>query len=736
MQVSNDKQLARDFEEIAAALSSMDNEWDRRVQALRRLQSLALGGAAAFETFVPQLVRLREPVAAQLLDLRSSVVRDATRTIELVCEALRDSAEPIADYWVDNLIKLVGNGTRIMAEYGSACLRAMLRTTRVTHRGVARLLETLAQSKNAFQRTAVADALCAVFLNVAKYAGTLDRVADSAESTMRSSICDSAPGVRSVARVGFWGFYGLWPDRGERVLAALDPSVRRLVVEERRRAAELMDEGSGAAGGGVHRKTSSAAAGLQQGAGGLSSSSKSAASDDSLASLTAVKVPAGMRGGVARGPANGMTTKFAGSDVSDLLSRRSSQVETNAARPAASQPSRVVTVTRLAQQQPPPQQQQQQQQPMLTQHGSLPGYKFALGPPNELYSSAPPYDAEPTLLSPTAESDATFGTYARRSPSPRPPTPDIAQLVDATNAPAWSESAAAFAALAKRLASPDLSGLTGESAERLAASLELHLDDPHTKVASAALDAAIAAFRAARHYFAPHVERLLPALATRAPAPVVRDVIAASDPEAVVRTLLAMSEGADEVAACRAVELLSAVVALHPRYFDAHMRSAVAGLVPMLDDRSPARRHSALNVLALLQATFRSAFDACCRSLPRQQQAALSLAVPLDSAGAQVSRSPSPRPKSPLPVSPRAPLPTLTSPRGDDAVMAAALALSRRTATSAEAERHIDLLVRTLLSGSAAGARTRDAAIAGLRDAAATYSEQLFAATPQVVRAL
>lgn len=77
------------------------------MKALQRLQAVALGSAAEYLSLFLSLFSrlLRDPVALQVADLRSSVSKEACATLTTISSVLGDSFESLADTFIDVLLK-------------------------------------------------------------------------------------------------------------------------------------------------------------------------------------------------------------------------------------------------------------------------------------------------------------------------------------------------------------------------------------------------------------------------------------------------------------------------------------------------------------------------------------------------------------------------------------------------------------------------------------------------------
>ena len=80
--VYSERELASEFAKLGEQLNNA-TDWAVRNAALRRLQSLVLGGACEFPSFLQHLKGLREPLTAQVSELRSSLVRESCAALPI-----------------------------------------------------------------------------------------------------------------------------------------------------------------------------------------------------------------------------------------------------------------------------------------------------------------------------------------------------------------------------------------------------------------------------------------------------------------------------------------------------------------------------------------------------------------------------------------------------------------------------------------------------------------------------
>ena len=104
--VYSKKELATAFEELLVTLSNKDHDfWQHRVDALRSIRALLLGGAAEYDSFMQCLHSLKTPFADALADLRSTLVREACVTVALLSQHLGNAFAHMAETLIPAILK-------------------------------------------------------------------------------------------------------------------------------------------------------------------------------------------------------------------------------------------------------------------------------------------------------------------------------------------------------------------------------------------------------------------------------------------------------------------------------------------------------------------------------------------------------------------------------------------------------------------------------------------------------
>lgn len=130
----SDKEIQKQLEVIFDKLQ-IDNNWDKRVDGLKRLQKLtnrcskASNSGTAISSLSEGLRPIRERLCQQVSDLRSSVSREACQTIETLANTLRDEFNAHAEIFLGNLLKATYVTIQVISTAADTTIRSIIEST-------------------------------------------------------------------------------------------------------------------------------------------------------------------------------------------------------------------------------------------------------------------------------------------------------------------------------------------------------------------------------------------------------------------------------------------------------------------------------------------------------------------------------------------------------------------------------------------------------------------------------
>ncbi|KAJ1281616.1 hypothetical protein BS78_04G319200 [Paspalum vaginatum] len=229
IKVFSEKDLLKEIEKVVSTLQP-DNEWSVRITAMQRVEGLVLGGAADYSAFPMLLKQLVTPLITQLLDRRSSVVKQACHLLNFLSKELLRDFEPYAELLIPVLLKNVVITISVIAESADNCIKEMLRNCKV-----ARILSKIIEfAKN--DRSAVLRSRCCEYaiLMLEYWVDTpeIQRSADLFEDLIKCCIADATSEVRSSARACYRMFSRIWPERSYQLYSSFEPSRQKMINDE------------------------------------------------------------------------------------------------------------------------------------------------------------------------------------------------------------------------------------------------------------------------------------------------------------------------------------------------------------------------------------------------------------------------------------------------------------------------------------------------------------------------
>ncbi|EFJ10591.1 hypothetical protein SELMODRAFT_127796 [Selaginella moellendorffii] len=229
IRVSSDRDLAKEIEKVASMLTP-EQDWSVRIAAMQRVEGLVAGGAVEHMCFPSLLKQLVGPLSLQLSDRRSSIVKQACHLMNLLSKNLLSDFEAIAEAIIPVLFKLVVITVLVIAESADNCIKTMLRNCRVA-RVLPRIVDSAKNDRNATLRMRCCEYALVVLERWAD-SPEIHRAADLFEDLIRYCVGDAMSEVRSMARSCYRRFAKTWPDRSRRLFSTFDPVIQKLLNEE------------------------------------------------------------------------------------------------------------------------------------------------------------------------------------------------------------------------------------------------------------------------------------------------------------------------------------------------------------------------------------------------------------------------------------------------------------------------------------------------------------------------
>ncbi|XP_030886698.1 CLIP-associating protein 1 [Leptonychotes weddellii] len=127
VQIYSSRDLEESINKIREILSDDKHDWEQRVNALKKIRSLLLAGAAEYDNFFQHLRLLDGAFKLSAKDLRSQVVREACITLGHLSSVLGNKFDHGAEAIMPTIFNLIPNSAKIMATSGVVAVRLIIR---------------------------------------------------------------------------------------------------------------------------------------------------------------------------------------------------------------------------------------------------------------------------------------------------------------------------------------------------------------------------------------------------------------------------------------------------------------------------------------------------------------------------------------------------------------------------------------------------------------------------------
>ncbi|XP_059795083.1 CLIP-associating protein 2 isoform X7 [Balaenoptera ricei] len=223
IQIYSSRELEETLNKIREILSDDKHDWDQRANALKKIRSLLVAGAAQYDGFFQHLRLLDGALKLSAKDLRSQVVREACITVAHLSTVLGNKFDHGAEAIVPTLFNLVPNSAKVMATSGCAAIRFIIRHTHVPR--LIPLITSNCTSKSVPVRRRSFEFLDLLLQEWQTH--SLERHAAVLVETIKKGIHDADAEARVEARKTYMGLRNHFPGEAETLYNSLEPSYQK-----------------------------------------------------------------------------------------------------------------------------------------------------------------------------------------------------------------------------------------------------------------------------------------------------------------------------------------------------------------------------------------------------------------------------------------------------------------------------------------------------------------------------
>ncbi|KAM6412009.1 CLIP-associating protein 2 isoform 8-T8 [Pluvialis apricaria] len=223
VQIYSSRELEETLNKIREILSDDKHDWDQRTNALKKVRSLLVAGAAQYDGFFQHLRLLDGAFKLSAKDLRSQVVREACITVAHLSTVLGNKFDHGAEAIVPTLFNLVPNSAKVMATSGCAAIRFIIRHTHVPR--LIPLITSNCTSKSVAVRRRSFEFLDLLLQEWQTH--SLERHAAVLVETIKKGVHDADAEARVEARKAYLGLRNHFPSEAETLYNSLEPPYQR-----------------------------------------------------------------------------------------------------------------------------------------------------------------------------------------------------------------------------------------------------------------------------------------------------------------------------------------------------------------------------------------------------------------------------------------------------------------------------------------------------------------------------
>ncbi|XP_050922535.1 LOW QUALITY PROTEIN: CLIP-associating protein 2 [Lates calcarifer] len=223
VQIYSTRDLEDNLNKIREVCSDDKHDWDQRANALKKIRSLLVAGAANYDCFYQHLRLLDGAFKLSAKDLRSQVVREACITVAHLSLVLGNKFDHGAEAIVPVLFNLIPNCAKVMATSWCSAIRIIIR-----HTHVPRLIPLI--TSNCTSKSVAVRRRCYDFLDLLLQewqTHSLERHTAVLVESIKKGIRDADSEARVEARKAYWGLRNHFPAEADALYNSLESSYQR-----------------------------------------------------------------------------------------------------------------------------------------------------------------------------------------------------------------------------------------------------------------------------------------------------------------------------------------------------------------------------------------------------------------------------------------------------------------------------------------------------------------------------
>ncbi|CAF2411295.1 unnamed protein product [Rotaria sp. Silwood2] len=226
--LSSGKDVENQLLNIRDILADTNNDWEKRIEALKRIRSIISGGGDQYDEFFRSLRQLDLALATTVKDLRSQIVREACITLAFMSVRLTNRFERTAEGIIPAMVNLMQNSAKIIATSGSVAMRYIVTNTQSSKLASLILAGIESKSKDIRRHTYE---LLAIMLSKWDFI-YLEKHGQLIHDVIKKGLSDADADARLYARKAFGYFREHFSQLADALLITLDSSKKKALMGE------------------------------------------------------------------------------------------------------------------------------------------------------------------------------------------------------------------------------------------------------------------------------------------------------------------------------------------------------------------------------------------------------------------------------------------------------------------------------------------------------------------------
>ncbi|CAF4741378.1 unnamed protein product [Pieris macdunnoughi] len=220
------------FRHAAALLGDRGADWEKRVDALKKIRSLLVANAhVQYPTeFAAHLKELSVPFLVVIKDLRSQVVREACITIAHMAKLLKNKLDQFCLYILQEVINLIQNAAKVVSSAGTICVRYIVIYVH-SPRLVPVITTNLTTNKSKEIRSTLSEVLVLLLDQWSPVA--IEKQHQAISEAIKKACVDADSTARNHGRRAYWAYKKHFPSDAEQLFLKLDSAAQKQIERER-----------------------------------------------------------------------------------------------------------------------------------------------------------------------------------------------------------------------------------------------------------------------------------------------------------------------------------------------------------------------------------------------------------------------------------------------------------------------------------------------------------------------